>query len=55
MYAARLRRASLDLRPVSQQVIARDYAATPAQRAQNAEALTWLRDVVRARRQTVER
>lgn len=35
--------------------IARDYAATPEQRTANAQELQWLRDVVRARRETVGR
>ena len=35
--------------------IARDYAATAEQRATNEAELTWLRDVVRARRQSVAR
>lgn len=43
-----------ELRAVEQQ-IAQDYAATEAQRAQNAAELQWLREVILARRQTVGR
>lgn len=43
-----------ELRAVEQE-IAREYAATPQQKALNEPELRWLRDVVTARRQTVAR
>lgn len=45
---------SRELRQVEREIAAR-FAATPAQRAQNASELEWLRNVVIARRQSVSR